>query len=359
MKQSGGFFMLEKNYSFNIAATYIGTVIGAGFATGQELNQFFVKYGFKGAIGVILAGIIFAILGCITIKIISEEKIKNFNELFRIILGKKLGKAFYVWVIITMFIGMSVMFAGCGTIFKEQFNIPCIIGITISMLIVGGTMIAGEKGLIRFNTYLVPIVMIITLYISLYTMIAYTNTTVVDNYNIIIGRNWFKAVILYISYNIILVTVLLTSLSHKEIGEKNLIKGSIIGGICLGIIGLTMVSSMLINYKSIANLEIPMLYVAGKINRTTTYLYVFVLWLAMLTTASSNLFCLAKKFKNIFGSQLITIVILLLLSFPISMTGFRMLVATLYPFFGYAGMVIVSALLFYYLKQKVRTLWNI
>jgi uncharacterized membrane protein YkvI len=102
-----------------------------------------------------------------------------------------------------------------------------------------------------------------------------------------------------------------------------------------------------------------MLYVAGKINRTTTYLYVFVLWLAMLTTASSNLFCLAKKFKNIFGSQLITIVILLLLSFPISMTGFRMLVATLYPFFGYAGMVIVSALLFYYLKQKVRTLWNI
>jgi uncharacterized membrane protein YkvI len=38
--------MNKKSVStLKVAATYIGTVVGAGFATGQELLQFFSKFG--------------------------------------------------------------------------------------------------------------------------------------------------------------------------------------------------------------------------------------------------------------------------------------------------------------------------
>ncbi len=345
--------MKNNFFACKIAATFIGTIIGAGFATGQELNQFFVKYGFYGVLGVFLAGIFFAILGRLIIQIVINNNIKNFKEFFEVILGGGIGKIIYVWVIITMFIGMSVMFAGCGTIFKEQFNLPCSIGIVISMIIVGGTMMAGENGLINFNTYLIPLVIIITIYMSFYTIFAHTNTTLVDNYNVLIGKNWFKATILYISYNITLLTVVLTSLSYKKIGKEVLIKGCMIGGFFLSIIGAAMVISLLINYKNVLNLEIPMLYVAGNINRTFIFLYVCVLWIAMLTTASSNLYCLTRKFNEIFKSHFFTISILLLLSFPIAITGFKRLVSSIYPLFGYAGVVIVFAILFNYLKQKI------
>ena len=34
--------------TFKVAATYIGTVVGAGFASGQETLQFFAVFGVRG-----------------------------------------------------------------------------------------------------------------------------------------------------------------------------------------------------------------------------------------------------------------------------------------------------------------------
>lgn len=37
----------------------IGTVIGAGFASGQEVMRFFTGYGGKGLISIVLSGLLF------------------------------------------------------------------------------------------------------------------------------------------------------------------------------------------------------------------------------------------------------------------------------------------------------------
>ena len=39
-----------------VAATYIGTVVGAGFATGREIVEFFTVNGFYGTIGICISG---------------------------------------------------------------------------------------------------------------------------------------------------------------------------------------------------------------------------------------------------------------------------------------------------------------
>lgn len=44
---------------FKIAATYIGTIVGAGFASGQEVLQYFVSYGIVGVIGIIISTFLF------------------------------------------------------------------------------------------------------------------------------------------------------------------------------------------------------------------------------------------------------------------------------------------------------------
>ena len=40
---------------FAAAATYVGTVVGAGFASGQEVLQFFGLLGPSGPLGILLA----------------------------------------------------------------------------------------------------------------------------------------------------------------------------------------------------------------------------------------------------------------------------------------------------------------
>lgn len=41
--------------ALQIAFTYIGTVVGAGFASGKEIVEFFVQYGSQGLVGILLA----------------------------------------------------------------------------------------------------------------------------------------------------------------------------------------------------------------------------------------------------------------------------------------------------------------
>lgn len=45
--------------AWQIAAVYVGTVIGAGFATGREIMEFFTRYGTAGTVGIIISGCLF------------------------------------------------------------------------------------------------------------------------------------------------------------------------------------------------------------------------------------------------------------------------------------------------------------
>lgn len=49
----------------NVAALYVGTIMGAGFASGREGWQFFGVFGMKGYAGLTIATVLFAVIGMI------------------------------------------------------------------------------------------------------------------------------------------------------------------------------------------------------------------------------------------------------------------------------------------------------
>ena len=56
--------MNEKKITvFQVAGTYVGTIVGAGFASGQEILQFFVSFGNLGVLGIFIVSILFIYLG--------------------------------------------------------------------------------------------------------------------------------------------------------------------------------------------------------------------------------------------------------------------------------------------------------
>ena len=48
-----GFFVMKN--IFKVVFVIIGTLIGAGFASGQEMYLFFFSYGMKGLIGIVVS----------------------------------------------------------------------------------------------------------------------------------------------------------------------------------------------------------------------------------------------------------------------------------------------------------------
>ncbi|WP_052074127.1 hypothetical protein [Tetragenococcus muriaticus] len=52
---------------FRIAMAFVGIIIGAGFASGQEILQYFTSFGIWGIIGTIVSVFIFGFFGFVIV----------------------------------------------------------------------------------------------------------------------------------------------------------------------------------------------------------------------------------------------------------------------------------------------------
>ena len=89
--------------------TIIGSIIGAGFASGQEIYLFFYKYGIKGIYGLILCSFFISLIIYKSLKIIYENNVMNYLEFLKIIFksdihNKYLNLSFINNVIINLFL---------------------------------------------------------------------------------------------------------------------------------------------------------------------------------------------------------------------------------------------------------------
>lgn len=105
----------------SIACTYTGTVIGAGFASGQEILQFFIAYGGIGLAGIIAAGFLFALLGHRLLILAWDIEAASFKDILAHLYGQKLGKLMEMITSLSLFGIFTVMLAGAGTLAAEYF----------------------------------------------------------------------------------------------------------------------------------------------------------------------------------------------------------------------------------------------
>ena len=70
----------ERRNIFRVAGIYAASITGAGFASGQEILQFFSIYRAGGFYGILLAGILFSVLGCTVLTRVYRERIRNYEE---------------------------------------------------------------------------------------------------------------------------------------------------------------------------------------------------------------------------------------------------------------------------------------
>lgn len=80
----------------SFAGAYVATVIGSGFATGQEILQFFTFYGYAGIIGGIISMVLFSWFGAEVIDKGRELKLKEPIKIYQVYCGKYLG-TFFEW----------------------------------------------------------------------------------------------------------------------------------------------------------------------------------------------------------------------------------------------------------------------
>ena len=111
----------------------IGTMIGAGFASGKEVYIFFAKYGVAGILGAVISTIMTATIIYMTIKISKHCEVDSNNQ-FVYLISKNKTVSSIVKKIINTFLLASfwIMCAGLCSFFKQEFKIPIIVTAMIS-----------------------------------------------------------------------------------------------------------------------------------------------------------------------------------------------------------------------------------
>lgn len=107
----------------------IGAIVGAGFASGQEIYTFFFVYGKWGIFGIIIATFLIGAATFKTLKIIKKYNVKSYDEFLDIIIGdinlKNINIKLILNFIINLFLLISffVMCAGFSAYFKQEIGI--------------------------------------------------------------------------------------------------------------------------------------------------------------------------------------------------------------------------------------------
>lgn len=347
--------MSRKKSICTLASVYIGTVIGAGFASGQEILQFFGRYGGWGIYGVGISTLILMMIASKVLRKVYRQKISSFEEFGDYYFGKKIFYWINLIIAFLLLIGYFVMLAGSGAIVQEHFGYPKIYGILAMSFFCFIIFSFGVHGIAKANNVIVPLLIGVIFFVAIYTI--KSNHFIFSNLHvkmispstflkIPLNLSWLWSALVYASHNSIGAIVVMTSLLPLIYDEKAARYGGILGGLGLGLMALLILLCLLISYTDVIGLEVPMVAVAHAFSNTLKRIYSLILIFAMFTTAIADGYGCILRFSYLTGwRELWVTIILCLIAIPLATLGFKNLVSLFYPLFGYLGFGFIGVIL--------------
>ncbi|MEW6448365.1 MAG: hypothetical protein AB1426_09810 [Bacillota bacterium] len=350
----------RKLSSFTIAAAYIGTVVGAGFASGQEVLQFFSFFGLNSILGLALAGTLFVFFGGIVLHLGHRLDARSYLEIVQYAGGPYLGRVVDGIVTFFLFGGLTAMAAGAGAIFLEQFGLPKVLGSSIMIAATLITVLLGFYGVVLSISFVVPALLLSVLGLSLVTLV----NIPLDLEAISAWAkkadpaipSWPLSALAYVSYNLVLSIAILAPLGAKAVSRTALKKGALLGGLGLGLGALAINMAILTLPSEAAAFEVPMVYIAGRFSPTVQAGYGVVLLAEIYTTAVANLYGFTARLadpESRRSKQLAGLVAVA--AFIASLLGFANLVRYLYAAVGVAGFLLLGGLAYGFIKERRKT----
>lgn len=325
---------------FNVIFVVIGTLIGAGFASGSEINLFFNRFGITGFFGIFISMFIILFVMYRILSINLNIKANSYNEF----VYKKFNNKYiqlFLKIVIDSFalISFYVMVAGFSSFFSQELNVPKIFGsfiICISSFFIFNKSI---NAIVKVNTILTPLLLILLLFLGFRCI----NIDSISP-SLTVSGDFFTSFILYASYNIIILIPMLISLNKFINNKKSCIIISTISTAIILFLAI-LISLILFSCNNVGNfndIELPIVFIASKINVYYKYIYGALILIAIFTSSIAS----GYSFLDNFATKYFKYVnfLLCISGIFIGNISFSSLINLLYPIFGFLGIFSLSFL---------------
>lgn len=321
--------------SLQVAFTFIGTVVGAGFATGKEVLQFFTRFGNWAPLMIVVSTALFVWLGAKMMLTAATLRARSYEDLNKHLFGRQAG----VWIshlMLVVLLGVNaVMLAGAGSLFAEHLNLHYQTGLLITMVACFALLRKGMSAIMTINTLVVPVMIFFTIMLVVQTL----HGPGADRWmSLPMELSPWAAVLspfLYGAFNLSMSQAVLVPLGAR-IGDPIVLRrGAWIGGIGIGVMLLAGHMTLSSRMPGASQFDIPMGGIAREIGPWIHWIFVFLIFMEIFTTLVADIYGLSLQIGERVKIPLNALIVLvLLLCFAAGQFGFGPLLATLYPAFG-------------------------
>ena len=336
---------------FSFAGAFIAFLIGSGFATGQEILQYFVSYGYAGVLVAITMLVLFIYVGGSFSMAGYREQFEKGSDIFPYYCGKYIGGFYDVFTIMFVFMSYVVMIAGAGATLNEHYRLPTWAGSILMMLLAGATVMSGLGKIVDIIGKIGPIIVVISVGLGLFSVInnfdaIATNVSLLGAGEIEVmqaGTSWITSASSYVGFCMLWLAAFLAAMGKDAKSNKEAFLGSTIGAIGFAVSCVVVMFGLLAYLPEVAISQIPSLVLAVKITPVFASVFSVIIFAGIYTTAVPLLWQASARFvkEGTKKFYLTTTVLAILGCFIGLVLPFNKLVNMIYVVNGYVGILLV------------------
>lgn len=348
---------MRKIKAWQLAFSFTGCFLGAGFVSGQELRQFFGSFGASGLLGTALASLLLCLFSALLMLIARKTGVTDMEKVIYWKDVPALRTLLGILEVSFMFGIYVVMIAGAGSL-AEQLTGAVWVKPVFSILFCAAltaVSLKGIGGLVGIFSKVMPILTLMAISISLVAVLCSDGLSFTESVNenpLLV--NWPIAAGTYLSYNFLCAIGVIAPLGQMAKSTRSILIGAIIGCGILCAISSAIILAVATSPEAAAT-ELPMIAICAAMHPAVEYLYAILLFCAMFGASMSvfvpipNFFA---RFKPVAKHRLLFSCGLSLLAWLGSNLGFSELIGTVYPVYGYIGAAVLVLIVIHFIKLR-------
>lgn len=352
---------MDRNVKFlnviKFAGAFMAFLIGAGFATGQEVFQYFAAYGMSGLIVGIATFVGLGYAGSDFIAVGRQIKFENTNDIYRYYCGNIVG-GFYDFFS-TLFIYMSyvVMLSGAGATVAEYYHYPPIYGGILMFVLSVGTVLLGLSKIVDIIGTIGPAIVILALGVGIGSL-ALDSANLQEGLKFLaqpenaaritkVGNSWYTSAWSYVGFCMLWLAAFCASMGQQANSVREGVTGTMLGALGFAAGAVVLMLGFIAHMADVAFVDIPSLIIAAKIYKPLASVFSIVILAGIYTTSVPLLWSVSARFaaeKSTRYYALTVICALAALGIAFSIP-FKQVVNVIYGINGYVGGILLLFML--------------
>ena len=337
----------------------ISSMTGVGFSSGHEIWSFFGRHGFGGLFSVITMPVVLAVFIYMTLTIFGNKRAQDDykekcrkNKLLQMISN-------IIDLIVALFIGIIVvsMISAAGDVINQLSGIPLYIGCIFAAVVVFSAVVGGSiRYVTSYLSFALPVILTSTIVICVTALSVSSGQILLPRREFGISDNWLISLLLYVSYNMLVVRGVASSISETVNKRKHAFLISVLSATIFGTIAVLqfIVETKSENIGAINGFQ--MVHIAHEISPVLATAYRMLILISAIGTAIACFYAfisklIRTKYTNRVKQKKLIVLVAILCCIG-SLIGFANINSIVYPLLGTIGLISLVTIVYRYYAIK-------